>query len=90
MALVTGEQVLNEGGNALGFLTVELGIFEEGDVSRSPDSFYVAEYAEGVATQFFEVFAGGLRKHGGNYINFRNAHNSTSVLRQLHRSPPKK
>ncbi len=39
------QQVLDERGNAVVLLTVEVGVFEEIDVSRSPDSPDFLEYA---------------------------------------------
>jgi hypothetical protein len=86
MTLVAGEQVLNEGRDAAVFLAVEFGVFEEGEVPRSADSFYLAEDAEGVTVEFVEFFAGSFWKHGADYINFRKPHNGTSVLGEFRRS----
>jgi hypothetical protein len=75
--------VFDERGDAVLFTAVEVGVFKEGKVSGSADSSYFLENAEGVLTELFEFFAGGLRKHGANYINLEKADNSTLVLREI-------
>ena len=83
MALVTGEQVLNESSQAFVFLGIEVGVFEEREVAGTPDFFHFAEDEEGIEAQFFEFLAGGDWKHGRNYINFRTVGNGTLVLRAV-------
>jgi hypothetical protein len=78
---VTGEQMLDEGGQAVLFQTIEIGVFKEIEVAGAADSFDFAEDAEGVEAEFIEFFAGGGWKHGRNYINFRMVGNGTLVLR---------
>ena len=80
---MSGEQMLDQGGQAFLLLTIEVGVFEEGKVAGTADFFYFAEDAEGVEAQFVEFFAGGGWKHGRNYINFRMAGNGTLVLRAV-------
>lgn len=48
MALVAGEQVLDESSQAFVLLGIEVGVFEEGEVAGTPDFFHFAEDAEGV------------------------------------------
>lgn len=67
---MAGEQMLNEGGHALAFLAVEFGVFEEGEVPGSADSFYLAEYVEGVKMELVEFLAGGFWKHGRGLYKF--------------------
>ena len=86
MAVVSGEQVLDQGGEAFLLLTVEIGVFEEGEVAGTADSLHFTKNVEGVEAQFFEFFAGGGWKHGWNYINFRTAVNGTLVLRAVENS----
>ena len=83
MAVVSGEQMLDQGSQAFLLLTIEVGVFEEGEVAGTADFFHFAEDAEGVEAQFFEFFAGGGWKHGRNYINFRTVGNGTLVLRAV-------
>jgi hypothetical protein len=83
MALVAGEQVFDQGGEAFLLLTIEVGVFEEIEVAGAADFFYFAEDADGVEAQVFEFFAGGGWKHGRNYINFRIVGNGTLVLRAV-------
>jgi|SRR5450631_527772 hypothetical protein len=73
--------MLDQGGKAFLLLTVEVGVFEEGEVAGTADFFHFTENAEGVEAQFVEFFAGGGWKHGRNYINFRTMGNGTLVLR---------
>jgi hypothetical protein len=61
--------VFDEGGDAVLSAAIEVGVFEEGKVPGSADPSYFLENAECVLAELFEFFAGGLRKHGGNYIN---------------------
>jgi hypothetical protein len=75
--------VFDEGGDAVLFAAIEVGVFKEGKVSGSADSSYLLQNAEGVLAELFEFFAGGLRKHGANYINLERADNSTLVLRKM-------
>lgn len=48
MAVVSGEQMLDQGSQAFLLLTIEVGVFEEGEVAGTPDFFHFAEDAEGV------------------------------------------
>jgi len=42
LTLVTGQKVLDEGGDNLMLETIEIGVFKEGNVARATDAFYVA------------------------------------------------
>jgi hypothetical protein len=75
--------VFDERGDAVLFTAVEVGVFEERKVLGSAYSSYFLENVEGVSAELFEFFAGGLRKHGANYINLEQADNSTLVLRKI-------
>jgi hypothetical protein len=75
--------VFDEGGDAVLFAAIEVGVFKEGKIAGSADSSYFLENVEGVLVELFEFFAGGLRKHGGNYINLEKAYNSTLVLGKI-------
>ncbi len=43
LAVVAGEQVLDESGHAFLFLAIEVGVFKEIEVAGTADSFHFAE-----------------------------------------------
>lgn len=75
--------MLDEGGHAVLFQAIQIGVFEEIEVAGTADSFGFTEDAKGVEAEFVEFFAGGGWKHGRDYINLRTRYNGTSVLRAV-------
>ena len=52
MTVVSGEQMLDQGGQTFLLLTIEVCVFEEGEIAGTADFFYFAEDAEGAEAQF--------------------------------------
>jgi hypothetical protein len=58
------QQMLDDGGDALIFLGVELRVLEEGNVPRAPDAPNLAQHAARLVAEFLQFLAGGVCKHG--------------------------
>jgi hypothetical protein len=78
--MVAGQQMFDQRRYAPLFFAIEFRVFKKRKVPRTADPPHVVQHEPGVVTQFIELFAGGLRDHGANYINLRNTNNSTLVL----------
>ena len=63
-AVMAREQVLDDGGDAVGLLSVEVSVFEEGKVAGAAGIAYLVEYAPGMVPEFSEFLAGRVCKHG--------------------------
>jgi hypothetical protein len=67
LALVAGEQVLQDRVDAFVLYGVEFGVFVEGDVLGSANFFHCADHTNGVAFQGLEFFAHYFSGGGGFY-----------------------
>jgi hypothetical protein len=80
LAIVAGQQVLDERGDAVVLLAIEVGIFEEVEIARATDPSNLAQDVNGFLIEFFEMFAVVFRMHGADYIDLMKPLNSTLVL----------
>ena len=62
--MVTSQQVLDEGGDALMFEAIEFGVFKEGNVTGAADTFYVAQGLNGYTFEFEEFGTRIIGEHG--------------------------
>jgi hypothetical protein len=73
--------MFDERGDAVVLLAIEIGVFEEVEISRAADLSDLADNVKGFLIEFLELVAAVFRTHGANYINLMRALNSTLVLR---------
>ena len=62
--MVTGQKVLDEGGDALMLEAIEFGVFEERNVAGPADEFYVAQGFCSNTFEFLEFRARRIGEHG--------------------------